>query len=247
MSLNIPDNLPILSGGKQQPGSGKVCFEQAINWLVSDRLDLGDETDHPECVQPVLNALAIYVNDKISNKNRHKMWPFALRQIGTSKPEMEPQLSVDLAKFATKYAAKYAIESAAKYAAKYAKYAKYAIEYAEYAAKYTEYAAKFAAESAAKFAAESTAEYAAKYAAESTAEYAAKYAIESAIESAKYAAYVIKSANRLGLLDQDSLDDALLEILGAFHDEYERLTGHVPQSCDISRIARLGELVGFVQ
>ena len=182
MSLNIPDNLPILSGGKQQPGSGKVCFEQAINWLVSDRLDLGDETDHPECVQPMLNALAIYVNDKISDKNRHKMWPFALRQIGTSKPEMEPQLSVDLAKFAAKYAAKYAAE----------------------------------------------------------------YAIESAIESAKYAAYV-KSANRLGLLDQDSVDDALLEILGAFHDEYERLTGHVPQSCDISRIVRLSELVGFVR
>jgi hypothetical protein len=89
--------LPILSAGKGAPGTGKVCAEQAVNWLVSGRLDLGDETDHPECVQPVLNALAIYVNDTSSDEDRQRMWPIILRQPGTAHPEMEPVLSVRLA------------------------------------------------------------------------------------------------------------------------------------------------------
>jgi hypothetical protein len=59
----IPNQLPRLSSGKQNPGSGNVCAEQAISWLVSGRLDLGDETDTPDCVNPVLNKLAIVVND----------------------------------------------------------------------------------------------------------------------------------------------------------------------------------------
>ena len=93
----IPNNLPRLSAGKQDPGSGNVCAEQAISWLVSGRLDLGDETDHPECVQPVLNALAIAVNDTVSDSERGRMWPIILRQPGTAHPEMEPVLSVRLA------------------------------------------------------------------------------------------------------------------------------------------------------
>lgn len=97
--MNLPTNLPILSGGKQAPGSGQVCAEQAINWLVSGRLDLGDETDHPDCVQPTINALAITVNDRMSDAGRHAMWPLILRQPGTARPELEPHLSVQLATF----------------------------------------------------------------------------------------------------------------------------------------------------
>ena len=58
--MSIPTNLPKLKGGIGAPGSGEVCAEQAVNWLVSGRLDLGDETDHPSCVQPVLNRLSIH-------------------------------------------------------------------------------------------------------------------------------------------------------------------------------------------
>ena len=81
-------NLPILSAGKQEQGSGKVCAEQAVNWLVSGRLSLGAESDHPECVQPVLNALAIAVNDRISDEGRQRMWPLILAQPGTARPDI---------------------------------------------------------------------------------------------------------------------------------------------------------------
>jgi hypothetical protein len=102
--MNLPDSLPILSNGKQPPGSGKVCAEQAVNWLVSGRLDLGDETDAPSCVQPVLNRLAIYINDKLPDDRRGEMWPLILRQPGTAHPEMEPMLSVRLAAFLAEWA-----------------------------------------------------------------------------------------------------------------------------------------------
>ena len=102
MSL-LPDRLPVLSKGKQGPGTGKVCAEQAVNWLDSGRLDLGDETDHPSCVQPVLNSLAIAVNDALPDSRRGEMWPLILRQPGTAHPEMEPKLSTDLAVFVCRW------------------------------------------------------------------------------------------------------------------------------------------------
>ena len=95
----IPNNLPKLIAGAGAKGSNQVCAEQAVNWLVSGRLELGDETDHPDCVQPVLNALAIRVNDSLPNDRRAEMWPIILRQPGTAHPEMEPVLSVRLAAF----------------------------------------------------------------------------------------------------------------------------------------------------
>ncbi len=97
--MNVPTRLPMLSEGKQEPGTNQVCAEQAVNWLVSGRLSLGDETDHPDCVQPVLNTLAINVNDLISDERREEMWPLILRQPGTAHPDMEPILSVRLACF----------------------------------------------------------------------------------------------------------------------------------------------------
>ena len=96
---SLPDRLPVLSRGAQAPGSGKVCAEQAVNWLNSGRLILDNETDHPDCVQPVLNSLAIACNDALPGNRRGEMWPLILRQPGTAHPEMEPKLSTDLAIF----------------------------------------------------------------------------------------------------------------------------------------------------
>jgi hypothetical protein len=113
--------LPILSRGKQEANSGRVCAEQAVSWLVSGRLDLGDETDHPECVQPVLNVLAIAVNDRMSDEGRARLWPLVLRQPGTARPELEPMLSVQLATYlaievrdASRYAARTVADVAAR-------------------------------------------------------------------------------------------------------------------------------------
>jgi hypothetical protein len=197
--MNIPSNLPILSNGKQDPGTNKVCAEQAINWLVSGRSDLGDETDHPECVQPVLNALAIKVNDLLPDDRRGEMWPLILRQPGTSHPEMEPALSVRLACFL----AEKVLDKVRPGDRKVCRDAITAAQVwcdnpnqeAAYAANATAYAANAAA--------------AAAYAATADG------------------------------------PDALIQLLSDTQNECERLTEHVPVSCDIERLERLGELVGL--
>jgi hypothetical protein len=104
---NIPDRLPVLACGKQPPGNGKLCAEQFVDWLVSGMQDLGDHTDHPSCVHPVLNAVAIAVNDALSDENRPRMAPLLLRQPGTAMPGLEPGLSLDLARWAVRRADEY--------------------------------------------------------------------------------------------------------------------------------------------
>jgi hypothetical protein len=241
-SMNLPTHLPTLSNGKQEPGSNQVCAEQAVSWLVSGRLNLADETDHPSCVQPVLNHLAILVNDSLSDARRHEMWPIILRQPGTAHPETEPVLSVRLAAFLAERVLHLArvqdrpvlrealdatwtwCDDPSKENANNAANAAAAATYAAYAATY---AAKAAYAAAA---------YAAAYAAN-----AAAYAANAAAYAANAAAYAAKAA---AYANANEKDDALLDMLRAAQDECERLTGHVPAACDIERLERLGELVG---
>jgi hypothetical protein len=44
--MTTPDHLPVLSKGKQAPGSGNVCAEQAVNWLVSGQAECERLTGH---------------------------------------------------------------------------------------------------------------------------------------------------------------------------------------------------------
>jgi hypothetical protein len=207
--MNIPERLPKLIGGKGSPGLGEICAEQAVNWLVSGRLDLGDETDHPECVQPVLNALAINVNDTISDARRHEMWPILLRQPGTAHPDMEPILSIRLACFLAEKVL-YLVPEADWEVCRDAIVS--AQVYCDNPTKESAYAANAAANAA----------------------YAA-----NAANAAAYAAYTANAANGI-----NATDDALLSLLKEAQEECERLTGHVPQTCDVERIERLTELVG---
>jgi hypothetical protein len=222
--------LPILSAGRGEPGTNRVCAEQAVNWLVSGRLDLGDETDHPECVQPVLNALAIHVNDTVSDKDRKRMWPIILRQPGTAHPEMEPVLSVrlacyladqvfDLVRPEDQAVCREAIDAARAWCDDPSdKNLQQSLAAAHAAASttYAVYGAKFA--NAANAAA--------------NAAYAAANA-NAASDAAAYAAYAARFAGR------DPI--ALLEGAQA---ECERLTGHTPTEMDPERIKRLAEMVG---
>jgi hypothetical protein len=222
----IPDNLPLLSAGKQSPGSGAVCAEQAVSWLVSGRLDLGDETDHPECVQPVLNALAIAVNDRIGDDKRHQMWPILLRQPGTAHPEMEPALSVRLAAWCAQQVLHLAADEdqAVCQAAIDASLA-WADDPSE-----ENVDAAHAAAAAAHAAHAVYAVYV--YAAAAYADAAHAYAYASAASAAR-AAYAYAYEDLISLLE------------GA-QAECERLTGHTPSEPDIARLARLGEMVGVV-
>jgi hypothetical protein len=219
--MNIPERLPKLKGGIGAEGSGEVCAEQAVNWLVSGRLTLGDETDHPDCVQPVLNRLAIVVNDSLSDARRAEMWPILLRQPGTAHPEMEPILSVRLGIFCAEKVfhlvrpqdqgvCRAALDAAGAYCDNPCQ------------------ETMDAAIAAAAIAAAAIAAYA-TYA-------AAANAARSAADAANAAAAFAAAAAR---------NDALLQLLKDTQEECERLTGHVPASCDVQRLERLGELVGF--
>jgi hypothetical protein len=213
--IEVPTQLPKLSGGKGAPGSGNVCAEQAVNWLVSGRLDLADETDHPSCVQPVLNQLAIHVNDALSDSRRHEMWPIILRQPGTAHPEMEPILSVRLACFL-------------------AEKVLYLVPAGDWEkCRDAIVAAQVWCDNPNQ---ENAAAANAAYAAAADAAYAAAYAAYAA-NAAYAAANAAYAANR---------DDALLSLLKDAQEECERLTGHVPPTCDVKRLTRLGELVGTV-
>jgi len=257
--MNIPTNLPKLKGGIGAPGSGEVCAEQAVNWLVSGRLELGDETDHPSCVQPVLNALAIHVNDALPDERRHEMWPIILRQPGTAHPEMEPILSIRLACFLAnkvihltrkqdRKACEDAIASSLAYCDNPCKetadaaYA-YAAAWANAAAAYAAAAAADAAYAAAAAAAAADAAYAA--AAWANAAYAA-YAAAAAANAAD-AAYAAYAANAAAAANPKDRWDSLLCILNDAQNECERLTNHVAPACDLDRVKRLGELVGTVK
>ena len=232
----IPDTLPILSPGKQPPGSGKVCAEQAVNWLVSGRLDLGDETDHPECVQPVLNALAIRVNDSLPADRRGEMWPLILRQPGTAHPEMEPVLSIRLAAFCTEQVLDLTNDRSVPLEAIAAVRAWCDDPSDANSERCRSVRAAYAAAHAAAFA-------------DAIADAAAAVAASAAYAPAAYDA---AHALALGSAFADAIADAtaaydadrLLALLSAVQDECERLTGHVPSPPDVDRLLRLGELVG---
>jgi hypothetical protein len=229
--MQLPNHLPILAAGKQPAGSGKVCSEQAVSWLVSGRLDLGDETDHPPCVQPVLNALAIHINDKLPDDRRGEMWPLILRQPGTAHPEMELVLSVRLAAFLAEWALDLSLPNDSLFARNAVKAARAWCDnpnnaYAADAAAYAVSAAAYAAT------------YDATYDAAAHAAYAAAYAAYAAADAA-YAAHAVYAA-----ADAAHDSDRLLDLLAKAQDECERLTGHVSAEPDMERIELLGCLVG---
>jgi hypothetical protein len=84
MENEVPNGLPTLSRGPGKPGSGKVCAQQALEWLMHGRMDeLGQLTDHPMGVNGVLVSASITVNDNLSDARRVQMWPLLLRMVDT--------------------------------------------------------------------------------------------------------------------------------------------------------------------
>ncbi len=183
--LEIIKPIKLLKGSHEDTGNtGQGCFMNVIAYLNGEP----QITDKSECVCFVIRPIAIWLNDFITDDERHRLLPFISRAMGSrtdDKVEIERRLALVVA-FANKQAA---------YAAEYAEYAKYAAGYAKSAAEYAEYA-KYAA-GYAKSAAE-YAEYAAEY-----AKYAAEYA-KYAAEYAKYAKY-FKRTTEDGLALMDAL------------------------------------------
>ncbi len=212
--------LPILSAGKGAPGTNKVCAEQAVSWLISGRLDLGDETDHPECVQPVLNRLAIYVNDAVSDQDRQRMWPIILRQPGTAHPEMEPLLSVRLAC----YLAEQVLDLVRP----------------------EDQAVCREAINAARACCDDPSGENRERAYDANADdgYAVKAAYAAALAAAASDAAYAAHAADYAAYAADVADRDLIDLLEGAQAECERLTGHTPTEMDPERIKRLAEMVG---
>jgi hypothetical protein len=235
----LPDSLPILKSGKQPAGSGSVCSEQAVNWLVSGRLDLGNESDHPDCVQPVLNALAIRVNDALPDSERHRMWPIILRQPGTAHPEMEPVLSVRLATYLAEQVLHLVRPDDWQVC-------RDAITAAQMLADNPceETAASYAADHALTVTTTAAAAYAA--AAAASAAYAAALTVTTAAATASSAAAAAAYAAALAAAHAYDAGFAydLIALLEGAQDECERLVGGNTGGIDPERIERLCQIVG---
>jgi hypothetical protein len=217
--FELPATLPILSHGKGASGSGKVCAEQAISWLVSGEMDLFDESDHPECVQPVLNQLAIAINDLVPDSTRIKMWPSLLRQIGTARPEMEPGLSEELADFVGAWNEKtdvgYADVEVDGWWYEYLLGPDGEMLYDEFEGLPLHDDSPVCSKRL-------------------SVSVEVEYTYQPACECDDCQPTTVYADN----------GECLLELLTLVQDECERLTGHVPAACDLKRVERLGELVG---
>lgn len=66
--MNIPDFLPILSRGNHHNPANGACVMEMVSYLAGEEF-----SDHPKCVTPILGALAIEVNDWVSDDNRTRI------------------------------------------------------------------------------------------------------------------------------------------------------------------------------
>jgi hypothetical protein len=145
MSL-IPENLPVISGGKHSSPEEGACVMEYISLLAGE-----EWTDYPECTHRSLAVLAQRANDALPQSRRHEMFSRVNRLFGTGAigvEETDKAVSVAIARFyaanAAAYAAAYAANAAA-YAAAYAAYAVAAVANAAYAAYAAANAAAYAA------------------------------------------------------------------------------------------------------
>jgi hypothetical protein len=224
MARTIPDRLPRLSAGKQPPGSNAVCAMQAINWIVSGRENLGDETDRPPCVQPILRKLVTVINDWwLPDDRRDGLWPLIVRLPGTARPDMEPYLSVRIAVFCAEQAYDYATRATTR---------------ASDPSNAACYIATCAAQSASQ-----AATYVAR-AAELWNDH------DNAVEQARLAIYLVLTSindatNALRLVGEAAPSEkAFLELLDDAITLCEQETDHNPYPIDAARIEQLGKIVG---
>jgi hypothetical protein len=76
----IPSNLPRLGRGRHLPGSPEMCAMEAAAWLSGERW-----SDRPASVHPAVAAVARWVNDSVSDRERQALWPLILASLGTSR------------------------------------------------------------------------------------------------------------------------------------------------------------------
>lgn len=92
MTETTPDQLPLLSVGSHDRGSGNACIMNAISYLQGD-LEI---TDAPGCVYEPFQVPAVAINDhlcvhrvapdpRLCDTCSHEMWLLGARLIGTAE------------------------------------------------------------------------------------------------------------------------------------------------------------------
>lgn len=75
--ISAPDYLPRLGAGRHRSPRRGACFMEFASYLAGERW-----SDHPECTDPVLAALARAVNDLVSDTRRQELLGEVPRVIG---------------------------------------------------------------------------------------------------------------------------------------------------------------------
>lgn len=75
--FEIPDGMPRLSPGRHRSPRHGACFMEFASYLAGERW-----SDHPECTDPALAALARHVNDAVGDDARATLVPDIPRVIG---------------------------------------------------------------------------------------------------------------------------------------------------------------------
>jgi hypothetical protein len=93
-SDRAPDLVPVLSPGKHRhPGKG-ACFMEMASWLAGEKW-----SDHPQCTDPVLAALAREVNDHVDPEHRAQIVPLIPDVIGATSDD--PRLPLQISRAAS--------------------------------------------------------------------------------------------------------------------------------------------------
>lgn len=86
----VPSGIPILSAGRHRNARRGACFMEFASYLAGERW-----SDHPDCTDAQLSALARDVNDLVSQEQRDALAPLIHRVVGLRSDD--PHLSVVIA------------------------------------------------------------------------------------------------------------------------------------------------------
>jgi hypothetical protein len=68
--FSTPDGLPTLSRGSHAEGSGFACIMEYVSVLAGEQW-----SDHPQCTNPYISAVARELNDHLMDEDRHLLVP----------------------------------------------------------------------------------------------------------------------------------------------------------------------------
>ena len=229
--MTVPIEMPdLIAGTGEYPNSGG-CVMQAAAWLASGGKEWNDS---PACVHSTLRHVAIKINDNVGDQVRQRLWPLIPRLLGTASGDRktDARIAVQLAVWAAEKVLPIIKDpELAKRAEGRLGAAKAWLDTGEKSD------ADAAADAATVYAAAAAADAAdAAYAYAANAAAAAVYAATAAAAAADADATATATAATTAAERKISF---FVELL----DEYDRITGHIPEEIDEARWMALRDAI----